>query len=621
MATTNSDHFQFAFGMKLASFFFTLLLVIVIWGNCLGQVSPKSAQPNSSKKNPSQVTSKLKCMEAISLLRSLATETPGFDAQIRFRIQSQIAGILWNYDKSFARSLFLKAWESAEAIDNTTRELAEINSVTSRDARRQVIQLAVQRDAFLAEELLARMAEKDEEKAEQANGSTESTAANSLSAADLDRFSVAGQLLADGKPDRAIEFLGGTLNRVVIPTLRFLSQLRGKDAAAADRLYLSLLSRVLEDPTSDANTVLLLSSYIFNPDLYVRIGNNGFPIFVQTGLGNSAGEPAAAVRSAFLNSAIQILLRPTPDITAQRINYMAGTRLLPAFERFNTNMAALIRVRLAELSASISANLKTPDVVNKLQQAIDAKGDNQSIQDILNKAAELPNSSARDRLYIQAAVLLAKHGDSRAKEIAEEISTEDLREKVRVFVIMALANSALNKNHTQTALDFARSENLGAIERLWIYLKLADLLGKKRTEDAIQVIFEALPIVRRMDRSANKARAMVAIAVLLIKFKPELSRPYVTEAIAAINNADPFDVENPVVEVLLKTPVGDWRSSYAIESFALTNLFSELGKQDFFEAINNANSLKGNGARSFAVTAVAQSALDQRESSLCKTSG
>ena len=66
--------------------------------------------------------------------------------------------------------------------------------------------------------------------------------------------------------------------------------------------------------------------------------------------------------------------------------------------------------------------------------------------------------------------------------------------------------------------------------------------------------------------------------------------------------------------------MGDWRSSYASESFALKNLFSELVKQDFFEAINSANSLKSSGARSSAVMAVAQSALDQRESSLCKTS-
>jgi len=196
-----------------------------------------------------------------------------------------------------------------------------------------------------------------------------------------------------------------------------------------------------------------------------------------------------------------------------------------------------------------------------------------------------------------------------------------LRTKVRVFVIMALASSALNKNHIQMALEFARSEDLGAIERLWIYLSLADRIGQKRREDAVDVIFEALPIARRMDRSdTNKARALVAIAGLLTKFKGEVSRPYVMEAIAAINNADAFDAENTVLEVFLETPVGDWRSSYAIESFALKNLFSQLVKQDFLGTINIANSLKSSGARSVASMAVAQSALDQRDSSRCKTS-
>jgi hypothetical protein len=400
--------------------------------NCAGQLSPKDAKPNSGK-NASEVTSKLKCNEAVSLLRSLATETPTFDPQLRFRIQAQIANVLWHYDQSYARSLFQKAWESAEGIDDTANQVAQGNSVNSRDARRQVIQLAVQRDALLAEELLAKMAKKDEEKRDRANGSSEVTPSNTFSAVDLDRFSVASQLLADGDPDRAIEFLGGNLNRVVVPTLRFLSELRSRDVDAADRLYIALLSRVLEDPTSDGNSVLLLSSYIFTPELYVRIGDNGFPIFVQTGLANPTVEASPLVRSALLRAAIEILLKPTRDITAQRVDYMAGTRLLPAFDRFDAKMAAFIRVRLTELSTSISANLKSPEVVNKLQEAIDTKSNNQGIQEILSKASELPNSSQKDRVYIQAAVLLAKQGDSRAKEFAEEINSEDLRTKVRVL--------------------------------------------------------------------------------------------------------------------------------------------------------------------------------------------
>jgi hypothetical protein len=580
----------------------------------------------SSEKQTSDAASGTRRDYAVSLLSSLAVEAQMFDSRLRSHVQAQVANLLWDVDKVFARDLFLKAWEAAETADNKVQGAAQQDSdqnssfvVYPREARREVIFLALQKDHMLGEQLLAKMAKQDEKPDSKGNNTTMSSdivQGNNLSPAELDRIDVARQLLENGEANRAAQFVGEVLNRATISTLRFLSELRLKDVTAADRFYVSLLSRAVTDPAADSNTVSLLSSYIFSPYLYVRISRNGFPVLVQTSGPNGPVDISPNIRSAFLSAAAQILLRPASDATSQRVSYMVATRLLPLFDQFNRNLATQIRSRLAELSMSIPPGLKSPDVVNKLRKGVNPTDSHEGIQDILDRADHLTNSAARDRFYIQAAVLAAEQGDDNAKNIVQEISSQELRNQVRAYVFMALAKYALANKRIEKALEFARTEDLTSIERVWIYIQATELIGTKRATKAIDVVLEAVPIARRIASSdPDKARALVGIGVQLMKFNPELANEYVTEAIMAANKADNFSGEDTTVDVRLETPLGEWAASYGTPNFALKNLFRELVQEDFFQAINMANNLKGKEPRSLAMIAIAQSTLDKSNTS------
>src|SRR5205085_11010614 len=65
------------------------------------------------------------------------------------------------------------------------------------------------------------------------------------------------------------------LGAVIIPALEFLARLRVKNSKAADERYAALVARAAADPASDANTVSLLSSYIFTPSLYITFEFDG----------------------------------------------------------------------------------------------------------------------------------------------------------------------------------------------------------------------------------------------------------------------------------------------------------------------------------------------------------
>ena len=57
-------------------------------------------------------SSKIKIDQTIARLSALAGEAQTFDPPLRSRIQTQVASVLWKFDKVFARDLFLKAWEA-----------------------------------------------------------------------------------------------------------------------------------------------------------------------------------------------------------------------------------------------------------------------------------------------------------------------------------------------------------------------------------------------------------------------------------------------------------------------------------------------------------------------------
>ena len=98
---------------------------------------------------------------------------------------------------------------------------------------------------------------------------------NRLNEALSQRIGVASQLLQIGEADRALEFAEPALSLVTMQSINFLSDVREKNADAADKRYAALLTSSANNPQADANTVSLLASYIFTPHLMVTFSGTG----------------------------------------------------------------------------------------------------------------------------------------------------------------------------------------------------------------------------------------------------------------------------------------------------------------------------------------------------------
>ena len=233
---------------------------------------------------------------------SLAADAGTYnDQKLRARTQARIADVLWDADTERARTLFRKAWDAAEIVDQEgLRQMQEDikqqqakngnSAVTGPpNVRGEVLRLAARRDRALGEEFLAKL------KVEKAQEATEAADKPKRDPFDTpeglsQRLNLARQLLATDV-ERALQFADPALGTITREGIDFLSYLREKDAAAADRRYVAMLANAANNLQSDANTVSTLSSYLFTPHIFVTF-NGGGASTMQTSRG---GDPPMVV--------------------------------------------------------------------------------------------------------------------------------------------------------------------------------------------------------------------------------------------------------------------------------------------------------------------------------------
>src|SRR5215213_7468367 len=266
---------------------------------------------------------------AISLVTSLADEARNYDDRaLRSRVLARAADTLWNADPDTARMLFRKAWEAAEKGDAEELTLKNLDDVPSTavamvtalrrsggyDLRADVLALAAKRDQILGEEFLNKLKQGTDGDIVDRKNDISSQNSNNSPEAVSKRLNLASKLLDEGEVERALDFATHALNQVNANSIGFLSRLREKRPEAADQRFALLLARAEFDPSSDANTVSGLSSYVFTPGFYITFNKDGSARWSQPESSAPLRTPnlPATLFNKFFQVAAVILLRPLP---------------------------------------------------------------------------------------------------------------------------------------------------------------------------------------------------------------------------------------------------------------------------------------------------------------------
>ncbi|HKS29093.1 MAG TPA: hypothetical protein VJS44_14795 [Pyrinomonadaceae bacterium] len=595
---------------------------------------PQSARPSS--KAASDPLAEVRRSMAVSLVLTLADEARAFrDGRLAARVQMRAADALWEADNDRARELFRRAWDAAEGADREAlrrqeeeRRKQEESTGTyaifsAPNLRAEVLRLSARRDRSLGEEFLAKLDEAKKRDSE-ATAAKDDSVLSRLdpqrpTRAQTERLQLARNLLAEDV-ERAVQFADPALTSVTMQGLYFLSSLRQKNAKLADERYAAMLSRAALDPASDANTVSLLSSYIFTPSLFITVEPSGGVNSSRFNDDSTPGDVPAALRNAYLSAAAQILLRPLPQpqqdgtSSGRRGLYFIIARVLPLFDQYMPQRSPALRAQMAALSQDVPDDLRNGKnqwlKEGLVPEAEDSADEEKDALDIANSEA---NPARRNSAYATAALAAARRGDIRAREYADKIDDTEMRKSARAYVDYELVNAALNRKDGEAAARLARTGELTTIQRVWAYTESSGYLAKANPARAAELLEEAMTEANRIGASsAEHAQALVAIATNMYRVNAAKGWEIMSDAVRASNSAEGFTGEDARVTARFVTKNSTSISSLSAPAFDLAGLFGLLARDDFNRAIQLAREFKAEAPRAAATLAIARAVLTDK---------
>ena len=568
---------------------------------------------------------------AISLVSTLADEARSFKDQTRrARVQARAADVLWDTDRERARELFRRAWEAAEIVDaesakKRSEEMKRLESsgepVVVRggpDIRSEVLRLVAKRDRKLGEEFLKAL---DEANEKQRNEAAADQRRNNPGAqlGVSQRLQLARRLVEDGEVERAIEFAAPALTAVTPDTIFFLSALREKNAQAADSAYTALMARAATDPTSDANTVSGLSSYLFTPFLYVTFEPGGGANQSRQRGPTPPPDVDQTLRTNFLKVAYQILMQPlaAPDqdrtTSGQTGKYLMIKRLLPLFEQYAADLAPGLRTQMTALASYVPSTFQQGEnrAVTVGIQPESEKGDPaQRMQERLDRAK---TSEERDAIYADYAVAFSDSGDPRGRDLVDKIENTELRKSVKAYTDFQLVQLAVRKKDVTEITRLVKSGDLTSIQKVWALTSAAKFVVANERSRATDLLDEALAESRRISASdPDRARALTAVAVGLAEIDRVRAWEILSDVVKAANGAEAYTGEDSRIGSVLRTKTMVVVSQSTAEDFDLLAVFRHLARADLLRAIQLAKTFTGEAPRAVATLAIARTVLEKR---------
>ena len=608
-------------------------------------VQEKTKPTKSTANNEVDPQERVRRSQARSLLVALSTDARTFsDARLRARSLARIADTLWQVDAEQGRLMFRKAWDAAEVADQESdlkvqEEIRQQKAKTGGgyvsssppQVRREVLRMAARHDRVLSEEFLEKL---KAQKAEAANSATSPSRNSGLSEDLSQRLSVARELLQTGDIERALQFADPALTVVSMETLNFLSDVREKDAAPADKRYASLLAIAGSNPQSDGNTVSLLSSYIFTPHLFITFSGGGTSTS-QRSSNIVPAEVSPELKLMFFQAAAQILLKPLPaeilgatptttsntkavDPNGLEARYLIIKRLMPFFEQSAPgDLVESLRGQLNALSSLVSDGTRRRDDEWLNKGVKPDKPQAEREQALLDRVDRAKTSAERDSLYVQLAFLLAGQGDMKARDYVSKIEESELRKGAQAYIDTQLASYAVGKKLTDQALELASKGELSHLHRVWVLTECAKQLLKTDKEKALELVESAATEARRIDVSDPLLpSALFAVANSLVAIDPSRSWDAAFDAVKAANSAVGFTGEDGKLVNTFQSRNSRSISDNDVAEFNVEGIFRELATKDYDRAVELARGFQGEGPRAVATIAIARAVLEPKKPSV-----
>lgn len=638
--------------MKASSLLMTLALLLA--------VAPMSAQAQQKKRAGKPVApataraiddkAEARRAQALNLLIETADSARAFkDLLYRAKVQTLAADALWSYDEARARQIFRRAWEAASAADRDEQRAEEeavgvfsnSDAVTWTAARDEVLSKAAARDAKMAEAFMREMIQ-ERERAEEAAAKQPArrTPWREPSPMAARRLALAYELLEKREYMRAAQIAEPAIAEGVSgDAMEFILRLRAYVGENADPygLYRRLVQRASTNPNTDANDLLLLSSYVVSPQLLMAVDEKGGLQFRSVAYASSPRNQTEPVASKFFyDLAVAVLLRPQAPSRARNVNpaqdriarYVTVGRLVPFFERAGAEYAQYVpvmRSQLNQLSNELEAGRRDALTAQFELTSMMGRNARDPLAPQLEQLARANSSYERDRISLGLTRRAARERLwDRAQRAAYGIENADMRRAALSFIVVSqIADISRayrddKEDDSESVARFVRRAEAPHFASAWGLAQAAVIAArKKESRDEVSALLtEAQSYAERADKESRQrvaAYAVITDAASLVS--AERAWDFLAELVRAANSTPDYMGDETTLPTSANSASGpDISEELTIESdsFRLDTIFAKMARIDFDKTVAQSQALTGEIPRAYARIATARAALEKK---------
>lgn len=443
---------------------------LIVWFLLLILPAVGAAQESENKANQKSVARsvKLENIEVIQGVFALVDRASQFkNTALRVRTQTELSVLLWRYDETYARELFLRVYDSLKGADpksNTSTSTAEDQEKIRLALLSWMITKVAPLDSVLAKRLSENQADD--------KSNTKAAAKTSLTTA---------YKLVETDPKIASEFAERSFNLELSPhAFALLNELRKKNESAANSLFLKSMDIAVMQPFFDANTLMWLGLYVLTSPLrtltpdqvdMVQIGALTVPN-ISVVRSNTRPE----ILRAYLLTAINILTRDC-SVEQRTLYYVTCYQLFPIVERFLPQYSYRLASAMNSLIRDVPPELVQESSFKKLAQKDRTIDIEEAIKELDNTVAE---SYHDQRALAIGYDLYVDNKLDGALNIFERIKDLALRKHLLSLVTYAEGMRAIELGDLHTAAKIADTRLDPSIEKTMLWLGIAAKHVQKR---------------------------------------------------------------------------------------------------------------------------------------------
>lgn len=434
------------------------------------------------------------------------------DSLTKVRTVIDLADLLWEYDEHAARNLFKRAYD----------DLASKNKGTpAHEANKKRLMAS----------LIAKLVKRDYEKGYEIITGAEG--------ADPTVRLLAARALALTNPGYSAELAVKSLSESTLRDINsLLFDLRLKDGATSDALYLRVLNFALAQPVLDAEILAKLGTYVFNSPSF-PLSKNGYevaPVGEQFAINLSADRPdvPSAITLAYLNAAITLLARPVSDPRQQQLYYITAHQLLPRVRRLLPSRQQELVESMRALSGTIPFILTKESTYDSLLE----ESHRLRVDVSLGAIDKTADETARDTMCVGIAHAFSEENKfDEALTIAGRIRSAEVRGELINLISFRRAAHLLSHGEIIKARSEADALNEG-LARSVLWLGIASKLAEGNEKGAVvESVNNALYDARRMS-DPRSPLVLIAASSILAKVGSLDALQTMFEGVQALNRQD-----------------------------------------------------------------------------------